>query len=60
MDDDHFGFINKLHKTHESHVWDYFFGGGVFILLLDVSNLKSILVILVRYDNAISGWRKAI
>jgi hypothetical protein len=57
MDDDHFGFIKN--KTHESHVWDYFLGCGVFILLLDVSNLKSI-VILVRYDNVISGWRKGI
>ncbi len=60
MDDDHFGFIKKLLKTHESHVCDYFFGGGVFILLLDVSNLTSILLILVRYDNVISGWRKGI
>jgi len=59
MDDDHLGSIKKLHKTHESHVWDYFFGGGVFILLLDVSNLKSILI-LVRYDNVISGWRKGV
>jgi hypothetical protein len=59
MDDDHFGFIKFLHKTHVSHVWDYFFGDGVFILLLDVLNLKSILI-LVRYDNVISGWHKGI
>jgi hypothetical protein len=60
MDDDHFGFTKKLHKTHESNVWDYFFGGGVFILLLDVSNLNSILLIFFGYDNVISRWHKAI
>lgn len=52
-----------LHKKIAQNPWitcaGLFFGGWCFILLLDVSNLKSILI-LVRYDNVIFRWHNGI